>query len=401
VQRKKSLGNVPWTTIAELRAQVQKLWDRGELLAHQIHATESYFPKRLFLKAPSSSDLLNHFEEARAWSRQICDTQHFLIELRDVKHRTLGQNAVPDSAWLVNFEAAIAILNKRNDAVTFSRIVDQTRKREPRIVQWLQRRPLKALEIAEQWPLLLDVVNWMRVHPNPQIYLRQIDLPNVHSKFIESHRAVLSELIEVAAPECVLNPDAQVISRFATRYGFKEKPNRVRFRMLDVKRQFLQGAALQDIELNIESFATLAPVVEKVFITENEINFLAFPSTPNAMVIFGSGYGFLALEQAFWLNQRQIYYWGDIDTHGFAILNQLRHSFAHVKSLLMNRATLMQFKQFWGVEASPTNRDLPMLLTEELDLYNDLRDQRLGINLRLEQEIVGFDWMVTAIRESN
>ncbi|MGI6299138.1 MAG: Wadjet anti-phage system protein JetD domain-containing protein [Saccharofermentanales bacterium] len=45
-------------------------------------------------------------------------------------------------------------------------------------------------------------------------------------------------------------------------------------------------------------------------------------------MIFGAGYGFDHLASASWLNQKDIYYWGDIDTHGFAILNQLRRLFS-------------------------------------------------------------------------
>ena len=62
----------------------------------------------------------------------------------------------------------------------------------------------------------------------------------------------------------------------------------------------------------------------RVFITENETNFLAFPPAADAMVVFGAGYGWEALARASWLHRCQLHYWGDIDTHGFAILDQLR-----------------------------------------------------------------------------
>ena len=43
-----------WTRPAGLRAQVQKLWDRGELLASLV-AGESLFPRRLVLKGTTSA----------------------------------------------------------------------------------------------------------------------------------------------------------------------------------------------------------------------------------------------------------------------------------------------------------------------------------------------------------
>ena len=67
--------------------------------------------------------------------------------------------------------------------------------------------------------------------------------------------------------------------------------------------------------------------VQRVFITENEINGLAFPEVPDAAVIFGLGYGLERLAEVRWLRGKAIYYWGDIDTHGFAILDRLRAMF--------------------------------------------------------------------------
>ena len=54
--------------------------------------------------------------------------------------------------------------------------------------------PLRALELAAEWSRLLDVVSWLQAHPRPGVYLRQVDLPGIHTKFIESQRGVLADL---------------------------------------------------------------------------------------------------------------------------------------------------------------------------------------------------------------
>lgn len=133
--------------------------------------------------------------------------------------------------------------------------------------------------------------------------------------------------------------------------------------------------------------------MKRVFITENETNFLAFPPVADAMVIFGAGYGWEALARSRWLNRCAIHYWGDIDTHGFAILDQLRGHFGHVDSFLMDRATLDAHAAVWGVEDRPLRVDLPRLAPEESTLYDDLRGNRIREGLRLEQEHVGFGWL--------
>jgi hypothetical protein len=59
----------------------------------------------------------------------------------------------------------------------------------------------------------------------------------------------------------------------------------------------------------------------------------------------------------------------------------------------MDRATLAAFQNLWGNEPQPTRRDLPRLNAEEQALYNDLRDNRLAPNLRLEQERIAYSWL--------
>ena len=93
----------------------------------------------------------------------------------------------------------------------------------------------------------------------------------------------------------------------------------------------------------------------------------------------------------------RLHYWGDIDTHGFAILDALRARFDHVESFLMDRATLMAFESLWGTEGRPIHRDLPRLTSEERALYDDLRDHRIGRSFRLEQERIGFVWVASAL----
>lgn len=92
-----------------------------------------------------------------------------------------------------------------------------------------------------------------------------------------------------------------------------------------------------------------------------------------------------------WLAGKTLFYWGDIDTHGFRILNRVRAAWPHTRSLLMDRATLMAHQPLWGREPKPIHHDLPHLDPHERVLYRDLADNRLGDQVRLEQERIGFD----------
>ncbi len=407
-----------WTTAKDLRAQVQKLWDKGDLLRPLVDG-EPFEPRRLRLTGPSSQELTEHFEAVREWISALRATPKVRIDLREFRHRVLGLCAVPDAVWLDSLDDALALIGQTREAARFATLVASTRAQNAALLPWLKKRPLLAMEVADAWARLLAVVTWLQAHPRPGIYLRQVDLPGVDSKFLEAHRAVLAELLDLALPPSAIDATANGLSQFCRRYGFKDKPLRVRLRVLDPALRLLHidssaggpvstlpsgevidqpSAADQDITLTQADFEGLGWPVQRVFMTENEVNFLAFPPVPGSVVIFGAGYGFDALAQASWLQRCPMHYWGDIDTHGLAILDQLRAHFPHAQSLLMDRATLLLHPNQWGSEPQPVLRDLPRLNADESALYNDLRDNRLGKHLRLEQERISFCALQQALR---
>ncbi|GMQ87755.1 MAG: DUF3322 and DUF2220 domain-containing protein [Gammaproteobacteria bacterium] len=385
-----------WTDRSVLRTQLQRTWDRGKLLAETVTG-ESSFPRRLTLKTPTSAQMADDFDAVRAWIAELRALPHYRIEMREWRHRVLGVNQVPSAVWVDTLDDALAILGKRREFERFSTLVGHTRTRRPELLDWMSCKPHKALALADEWDHLLDVTDWVAAHPRPGIYLRQVDIPGVHSKFIEAHRSVLIEWLDRVLPPEVIDTSARGVSGFTQRYGFHDKPLRIRLRGLDPARSLLEGLADADITLDAGSFIRLQPAVSRVFITENEINFLAFPAVADSLLVFGAGYGFDVLAQADWLAHCQVYYWGDVDTHGFAILDQLRAHIPHARSLLMDRATLLAFEDQWGTEETQTQRDLSRLDADECALYDDLRDNRIGSNLRLEQERIAFRWVEDAL----
>jgi hypothetical protein len=382
-----------WTTPADLRTQVQRLWDRGDLQRAAVTDAVTW-PRRLTLKAPTAADLSDRFEAVRDWVRAVADTPQVRIEWREWNHRVQGMQRLPAAVWIDTLKDALAFIGKGRQAQRFEAVWQQTAAAQPALLSWLSRRPIQALDLADRWERLLAVVAWLQAHPRPAVYLRQVDVPGVDSKFIEAHRGVLAELLDLALPPEVIETDATGVAQFTRRFGFLDKPVRIRFRLLDPATLSLPGCeGLPDITLDAASFAALALPVEKVFITENETNFLAFPPAADAIVVFGAGYGWEALSRAEWLHRCQLHYWGDIDTHGFAILDQLRGYFPGAASFLMDRQTILAHRLHWGEEPDPARHDLSRLSAEEAAVYDDLRFDRHQPRLRLEQERVGFGWL--------
>lgn len=384
-----------WSTPGDIRSRLQRKWDGGQILSAMIHG-EPVFPMRIPLKHPTARATGNQFDEVRRWVATLSGhckdetSSGFSLEWRETSHRQLGKNRLPVAAIIESEQDALTIIGKQKQARKFKTLADATIIAFPILRDWLQKRPLKALQHAHDWPQMLNVLQWLTQHPRPNIYLRQIDLPGIHTKFIEHHKNLLIELLDIILPDDAINVEATGVKGFEQRYGFRSKPAQVRFRLLDPNTT-IQG--LTDLAVPVQELARLQLPITTVFITENDINGLAFPCIAKSMVIFGLGYGLQTLNEIGWLNDKAIYYWGDIDTHGFAMLDQIRQYFPHTESLLMNKETLLAHQQLWGEENKPTSRDLNNLQPHEMDLYQKIINNRYRKNLRLEQERIGFSWL--------
>ena len=394
-----------WTRVADIRARVQRVWDRGILLAETVEGADgdgsSTFPLRLSLKAPKGRELAEEFSEVRAWVAELRSSAErglFRLETALVNDRVLGANELPQAVWLDTRKDALRLIGKSREADVFAKVLAMTRKREQRLLPWLCKRPLQALELAADWPLLLAIVDYMVANPRPGIYLREMTVPRVHTKFIEQHRAVLAELFDLVLDPGQIDHKARGVAGFCRRYGFREKPLRVRFRLLD-KALSTDFCGACDIALLQEDFARLEiQGLRSVFITENETNFLSLPLVPHALVLFGAGYGFENLANVPWLSRVPVFYWGDLDTHGFAILNQLRTILPHCASFLMDHETLMLHKSLWVREPEQARAELALLTPEERGVYEGLRDNLWGEQVRLEQERVGFSHVCKTLK---
>ena len=59
---------------------------------------------------------------------------------------------------------------------------------------------------------------------------------------------------------------------------------------------------------------------------------------------------------------------------------------------------LFGLRDAWGKEPSPSRAALTRLTPEEAALYQALRDDRFGSAVRLEQELIGWDWALERLQ---
>lgn len=389
-----------WTKPTDLIDQISRHWTQGRILAAKMNGAP-LFPLRLRLRAPDAKALGQRYEEVRAWVRDLEEGSRtkrgfgYDIEWLDINHRQLGRNRIPDRISVSTEGDALRLIGKTKDAQRFETCVESTILAFPALVDWIARKPLTVLEHSDDWHRILAVLKWFRDHPQSGLYLRQVDIAEVDTKFIEGRRGLLAELLDVVVQQETFDGGADNEARtFEQRFGLRHKPPLIRFRILD-ERLAING--LSDLTVPIDQFSRLSLPIRCVFITENEVNGLAFPSVPDAIVIFGMGYRVDLLSSIEWLRNREVHYWGDIDTHGLAILDRLRATLPTARSLLMNRETLLSHRPLWVQEAVQHIGMLKRLTPEEQALFEDLQNCRIGDRVRLEQERISFGLLKQAL----
>lgn len=408
-----------WTTAADLQTLSLKAWSSGAMLREQLEPSGAY-PRRRSLKRPTAAALLSDYAAAQLWAAELFGgAGPYELETVEVGRRTIGSNRIPAAAVFAAVEDEIGFVGKSREAARFRELAAGLAELDPLLLRWAARRPLKLLELGPHALTAARAALWFRDNPAPGIYVRQLGLPGVHTKFIERHRQDIDQLLvalapgsdvdeadaeapaearmEAAGPDVALDDGSgrTAAARFARRHGFLHPPELVRFRILDPAIPALGSA--RDITVTAEAFSMLELPVHTVVATENQVNFLALPECPGTIALFGGGYGFSSLRDAAWLRECEVLYWGDIDTHGFRILDQLRAAHPHVASVLMDEETLQAHRSAWGSEPSPSRAVLTRLTADEADLYEALGNGTYGLAVRLEQELIRWDWALARL----
>ncbi|MDQ7062196.1 MAG: DUF2220 family protein [Sulfurimonas sp.] len=225
-------------------------------------------------------------------------------------------------------------------------------------------------------------------HPKSNIYLRELSIAGIDTKFVEDNKKILDMFLSRLLDEREYKKEIKNLSNFGfeKKYYLKFPLPLVRFRILDEKKYIHN---LSDLSITIEAFKNLSIDVKNIFIVENKMTMLSFLNKKDALVVFGAGYGVEILKDVQWLGDKNIYYWGDIDADGFAILSMLRGYFPHTQSIFMDKKTIDAFVKFSVIQNKVQKyRLLNHLTLEELKIYDSLKD-----GFRLEQEKIHLDYI--------
>lgn len=342
------------------------------------------------LGVPSEQDALRQVDAVRAWVDSW--RQWPGVEWVTRQWKVLGAQQLPAS---VSFQ----------DAGEVARCIGQQ-------ARW-QRAAQRFAELTQRWPglarrlartfaaladyedldfrRLTDLLTWLEANPHSGLYPRQVPVEGIDSKWLEGRTAVLAELL------WHLRDDAPEHADFHSLSGLQRPAALIRMRVLDPALRAQLGG-LDDFAAPLASIAQLQLTPARVLVVENLQTGLALPDFAGTVAFMGMGFGVDVLRHLAWLAPARKLYWGDLDTHGFAILQRARASLPDMASLLMDEATLLTFRHLANEEpAQAAPEALALLTEEESQVYAGLKSQRWGSHVRLEQERIPWPHALTVL----
>ncbi len=359
-------------------------------------ASESQWPLEVPLGMPTEQAALRQIDGVRAWVSAWQGWQGIgTLYWCERRWKALGVQRLPEKLALRGPEDVAMWIG---ESARWIRALSRYQTLTARWSVLTQQLPRHFDVLADysdaDFRRLAEMLDWIVSHPNSNLYPRQLPVSGLDSKWLDGRKGLLTDLV------AAIQEDSSSDLDFYQWCGLKAPPLLVRMRVLDqALRAYVGGVG--DITAPVDDLAGLSWPVSHVFIVENLQTGLSMTDIPGAVVFMRLGYNVDMLARLPWLVSAKCIYWGDLDTHGFAILHRARSYIPQLQSVLMDEDTLLRHKALWVDEAAQHSATELMLLTEQEQLlYRNLKQQRWGQNVRLEQERVGWAYAWDALQSS-
>ncbi|WP_239380547.1 Wadjet anti-phage system protein JetD domain-containing protein [Frankia sp. CIT1] len=241
---------------------------------------------------------------------------------------------------------------------------------------------------ANDVEVLLSAVTWLHQHPDAGAWtLRQLPVPGMHTKWLDTHGALLRDVAGRDVRD-------EVRPRLAVMHLTYVDPDHA-----------ASGRRRHDAWTTGDTH-DIAYRPGVVLVVENRDSRLWFPSVRDTIVVEGGGKAAAALlANVPWIRTADhVVYWGDIDADGYAILDQFRAALAEpfpdgapakpVTSILMDATDLHRYARHGinhdqaGRPIQPSPTALPHLTEAEATAYNTIATAGPTPFRRIEQEVI-------------
>lgn len=314
----------PQAVTEDIRRRLSGKWH-----SHLV-GDEAAFPHAFALGRPPTSDLRADYSAVHAQTVQWQDWAKAHGVVLDYENRTAKggtRQSLPTHARVASIDHAAAIAaGDWSDRLARARLrLGVLRDKYPHLVD--VGRTLRTLDAYRDvdFGLLLSVADWYQGDPtraNLGVTPRQVPIPGVHAKWLQSHRRGVQAL--TGLDDLGLLPG---------------HPPRIHFTYLDPA-HLAAGGRVHDSATAGDNFRP-SYVPEVVVISENKDTAIHFPPLDGGISVEGVGKGGKTPASFPWIRDAPVLvYWGDMDRDGYEILDGYRADFGRdIDSLSWARRT--------------------------------------------------------------
>ena len=384
-------GLLPNTVLGILH---KKEWENRRNLKQRL-LNQRPFPIEISLKVPTDQqarDNLGHFHAFfKAWTDFAYPE---LVEWQERQYRQLSEQRVPVKLRIFSLQQLTELLGTEQQLENWLDKISSFLKQsfvhdrhQHRLFQTLIHH-LEQIErySQQEWQWLIQLIEQLKPNIGAGLYLRALPLSAVNTKFLEQN-LLLTEAI------CNVLYDDEIVlagGLLAWLDCLDSPKGWLTIKPVCPNVQEKLGG-LPVFQLSTEVLDQFELPAERIIVVENIQSGLACPNLENSIVVCGGGKN-ISWMNAKWLQHKQVFYWGDIDSEGLNILSMVRQKIPHVIALMMDEATVLQFQNHMVDEPDSIFSEPQYLTADELKLFHNLRAQ-IFKNRRLEQERISVDWV--------
>ena len=363
----------PGDVLADIQRRLDRTWHQS------VAGDESSWPHAFPFGTPVGEELQRTFtavqQEVFAW-RDWSEARS--VSLRFATRRVAGTDqTLPTHLHVPDVQTAAQLCGREwtdrlaRGEVRLARVRDDF----PHAATATLIRQLDAYAEVD-FDLLLTAAHWFREHTGTELTPRQVPIEGLHSKWLNTSTTAVLTLAGVETLGLV-----------------EERPQSASFVYLDPAHIAAGGRRFDSVVPGDAMTPAYPPRV--VVISENKDTAVWFPPVPEGVAVEGDGLaGAAKISQVEWLTSAErIVYWGDIDAHGYEILNGYRERGMAVETILMDVPTLSRYGRFatrTDARGQPLKRTarkpLPHLTAAEREAYLMVTALDSDYPARLEQE---------------
>lgn len=370
-------------------------WSSISLIKKRLSGSKE-FPIKIGLKPPTGKDALSNYSHLETFLNQWLEFKHQELLVREMRnYRNVGQQHIPTFLVIDSTKSLAKYLGKEAQ----EKLIDWEMKMRPILelnsafatVCIEQLGTIDSMTQAE-CNTMANLIPQLKPGMGKGLYLRALPVTQVHTKFIETYIGFITRCLDIITGNGVSHAGGLI--RWL---GCIPKPvGWIFVRPLCSKvRESLGNVPIFKMSQNdLHNFDFPC---KNIIVIENETTGLSLPDISETIAVFGGGANVSWLSSEH-ISNKQIIYWGDIDSYGFKYLSDARLLCPHIRSIMMDEATILAFENHM-TEDNYYDGEMPGLTDKELSVCMAMRN-KMYTNTRLEQEFISQDFMINTINNT-